>query len=331
MRTITLEEHFVTPAYLEGPGRQLKEQAQAGVPYSRVEGGFARLLEQLSDLGEARIAEMDAAGIDVQVLSLNSPGVEQLEAAEAVPMARDTNERLAEAVRRHPDRLAGFATLPTPAPDEAALVLERAVQQYGFKGAMINGHSRGRYLDEAFFWPILESAQALGVPLYIHPTRPPEPVVRASFAGNFPAEVTAQLAGAGWGWHIETANHVIRLILSGAFDRYPGLRVVIGHLGEALPFMFQRLDRMLPPEVTKLQRPFAAYLRENIHYTISGFNFIAPFLVLLLEAGVDRILFSADYPYASMAEARSFLESLPISPADRERIAHGNAERLLRL
>jgi predicted TIM-barrel fold metal-dependent hydrolase len=274
---------------------------------------------------------MDAAGIDVQVLSLTAPGVEQLDATEAVALARAANDRLAEAVRRHPSRFAGFAALPTAAPDIAADELERTIHTYGFKGALINGHSRGRYLDDPFFWPILERAEALQVPLYLHPTPPPQPVIATSYTGNYGPEITALLAAAAWGWHIETAIHVLRLILSGAFDRYPRLQLIIGHLGETLPFMLPRLDLGLPPQMTKLDRPIGAYLRENLHYTFSGFNWTPTFLNLLLEVGVDRIMFSADYPYASMAQARTFLDQLPVSPADKERIAHGNAERLLRL
>jgi len=317
-RTITLEEHFATPAFIEGPGRQHKERAQGG-----------QLLDQLCDLGDRRIADMDAAGIDVQVLSLATPGVDQLEAPKAIELARDINDILADAVRRHPSRFAGFANLATAAPDTAADELERMVREHGFKGGLINGHTRGRYMDDKFFWPILERAEALKVPLYIHPTRPPQQVVDVSYTGNFSAEITARLATAGWGWHIETAIHVLRLILSGALDRYPRLQIIIGHLGESLPFMLPRIDRSLPTEITKLHRLTGTYLRENLHYTISGFNFLPPFLDLLLEVGVDRIMFSADYPFGSMSQARTFLDQLPLSPADRERIAHGNAEVLM--
>jgi hypothetical protein len=324
MRTVTLEEHYMTTAFMEGPGRQIKRSHMD--PSSN-----ARLIAQLCDLDGQRIAEMDAAGIDVQVLSLNSPGVEQLDATEAVELARDANDRLADAVRRYPSRFAGFATLPTAVPDTAADELERMVREHGFKGAVINGHIRGRYLDDQFFWPILERAETLQVPIYLHPTQPPQPVVEASYIGNFAPEVTALLANAAWGWHIETAIHVLRLILSGAFDRFPGLQFIIGHMGEALPFMLPRVDLVLSTKVTKLDRPMGAYLRENIHYTFSGFNFMPTFLDLLLQVGADRIMFSADYPYGSMARALSFLEQLPVSPADKERIAHGNAERLLRL
>lgn len=331
MRTITLEEHYATPAFMEGPGRQIKDQAQSAHAHHHVAAGYARLLNRLCDLDAQRIADMDNAGIDIQVISLTSPGVEQLDATEARALARDANDHLADAVRRHPDRFAGFAALPTVAPDAAADELERVVREYGFKGALINGHIRGRYLDDQFFWPILERAEALQVPIYLHPTPPPQSVITTSYTGNFAPEVTALLATAAWGWHIETATHVLRLILSGAFDRYPNLQLIVGHLGETLPFMLSRLDLGLPAQVTKLERPIGAYLRRNVHYTFSGFNYTPTFLDLLLEVGVDQIMFSADYPYASMVSARTFLDKLPVSSADKERIAHSNAERLLRL
>ena len=323
MRTITLEEHFATPGFLGGPGRDLKDQArQVG---SRAE----RLMRDLCDMGEGRIVQMDAAGIDMQVVSLTAPGVEQLEAAEAVALARDTNDALAEAVAKRPTRLSGFAALPIAAPDQAAKELERRFSDQAFAGALINGHQRGRYLDDKFFWPVLEAAESLGAPLYLHPTRPPKPVIEASFGGFAPL-VTEMLAGPGFGWHFETAVHVLRMVLGGVFDRFPKLQIVIGHMGEGLPFFMQRVDRM-PVELTQLKRPVSAYLLDNLHYTFAGFNFPPTFLDLLLEVGVSRIMFSADYPYGSMAKARAFLEQIPVSAADRARIAHGNAEKLFRL
>ncbi len=331
LRTITLEEHYATPAYLEGPGRELGERARATQGQSPMTPITAHLVEQLLDLDDLRIADMDAAGIDVQVLSLNSPGVEQLDSSAAVALSRQANDYLGEAVWRHPGRFAGFASLPTAAPDIAAAELQRTVRDYGFKGAVINGHTHGRYLDDPFFWPILERAEALQVPIYLHPTPPPQSVIQASYVGNFSAQVTSQLAASGWGWHIETAVHVLRIILCGAFDRYPKLQVVIGHMGEALPFMLPRLDQNLSMQLTRLQRPIGSYLRENLYYTFSGFNYTPNFLDLLFQVGVDRIMFSADYPYSSMLAARNFLEQLPLSPSDKHRIAHGNAEQLLRM
>lgn len=324
LRTITLEEHFVTPGFVAGPGRgfieRLRNTGARGV----------RIFGQLQDVGDGRIAEMDAAGIDMQVLSLNSPGVEQAEPAEQIAIARESNDFLADVVKKNPKRFAGFACLPVAAPEQAAEELDRRVRQQGFKGTLINGHTRGRYLDDKVFSPILERAEALNVPIYLHPTVPPKPVADVLYGGFSPA-VSGVFAAAGWGWHIETGVHLIRMILGGVFDRYPKLQVVIGHLGEGVPFMLPRLNKNLPPEMTKLARPLGAYLRENVHYTFAGFNFPATFLDLLLEVGVDRIMFSADHPYGSMAEARAFLDHIPVSAADRERIAHGNAERLFNL
>jgi uncharacterized protein len=323
MRTITLEEHFTTPKFIEGPGRKRKEQAE------KAGGRLAKVFAQLADVGAGRLAEMDAAGIDMQVLSLTSPGAEQSDAAEAVALARDANDFLADVIKKHPTRYAGLAVLPTAAPDKAAAELEKMVRQQKFVGAVIHGHNRGRYLDNKFFWPILEAAEALNAPIYLHPTPPPQAVIDVSYGGFAPA-VTDMFAASGWGWHIETAVHIVRIILGGAFDAFPKLQFVIGHLGEALPFMLPRLDSM-PMALTKLKQPVSGYLRSNIHYTISGFNFPAGFLDLLLEVGVDRIMFSADHPYASMTAARAFLEQIPVSAADRERIAHGNAEKLFGL
>ena len=324
MKTITLEEHYMSPGYADGPGRNFREDAKRG------REPMAKVFEQLLDVGNKRIALMDEAGIDMQVLSIHFPGTEQLEASEAIKVARETNDFLIDAVKKYPDRFAGFATLSTAAPEQAVNELELMVQKHGFKGAVINGHIKGRYLDDKFFWPILECAEKLNVPIYLHPTLPPKPVID-TYYGGFSPEVTNALAGAGWGWHIETAVHVIRLIISGAFDKYPKLQVIIGHLGEGLPFMLERIDSNMSPKMTGLKRSIGDYLRENVHYTFSGFNFIPTFLDLFLEVGVDRIMFSADYPHGSMAKARTFLDQLPVSTADREKIAHGNAERLLKL
>lgn len=327
MRTIGLEEHYASPAFWKGPGSVMKEiyaRATSFMP------AWASIVEDLTDLGEKRIAAMDAAGIDVEVLSLTAPGVEQLDAPEATDLAREANDYLANALLLYPKRFAGFATLPTAAPDAAADELEARVKAGGFKGGIINGHSAGRYLDDKFFWPILERAESLRVPIYIHPTIPPQPVIDAYYSG-FSPEVTYSLSVVGWGWHIETAVHVLRLIFGGVFDQFPSLQVIIGHLGEALPFMLPRLDQSMAVEMTKLNRSVGTYLRENIYYTISGFTFVPTFLDLFLQVGADRIIFSTDYPFMPMDKGRAFLDNLPVSPTDKHRIAHGNAERLLQM
>jgi predicted TIM-barrel fold metal-dependent hydrolase len=292
--------------------------------------GGERVIQQLCEVGPSRIQEMDEAGIDMQVLSLNYPGLEQSDAAEAVALATEANDFLHHAIAQYPDRLAGLVALPTGAPDKAAQELQTRFAQSYFKGAIINGHNQGRYLDDPFYTPILECAASLGAPIYLHPTMPPKAVQDANYGGFSPA-VNFLLAGPAWGWHIETAIHVLRMIVGGVFDRFPNLQVVIGHMGEGLPFMLPRLDAFLPKMVTKLERPVSAYLRENLHYTFGSFNYPATFLNLVLEVGFDRILFSVDYPYGSMRESRDFLDKLAASPADKARMAHRNAEALFKL
>jgi predicted TIM-barrel fold metal-dependent hydrolase len=331
IRAIMLEEHFGTPAFMESSGRYLKERAQTADAAPQVIAEVTKFMERVCDIGEGRIAEMDTAGVDVQALSLITPGTEQLEASEAMKVSRDVNDRVADAIKRYPGRFIGLASLPTAVPDKAAQELERVVSKHGFKGVVINGHNRGRYLDDSFFWPILECAEALQVPIYLHPTPPPEAVIMASYTGNFAPQITTMLTRAAWGWHIETAIHMLRLILSGAFDRYRSLQIIIGHLGEAIPFMLPRIDSTLPRELTKLNHSVGTYLRENVYYSFGGFNYTHCFLDLLLQVGIDRIVLSADYPYKTMEEAMAFLDQLPISPMDKERIAHGNAERLLKI
>jgi len=316
MRTIALEEHYATAKFLSGPGSW--HTSRPG------------LAERLADLGDARIAAMDEAGIDLAVLSLVAPGVEQMDGPAAAHLARECNDELAAAVRRHPDRLAGFAALPISAPDAAANELQRAVHELGFAGAVINGHCQGVYLDDPHFEPVLDRAAALNVPIYLHPTIPPPAVIESCYAG-FPDEVTFALATVGWGWHINTATHVLRLILGGVFDRHPDLQFIIGHMGEATSFMLPRFDATLKPELTGLKHRVSTYLRQNLHYTFANFNDAATFANLIAQVGVGRVTFSTDYPFGSMCAARAFLDKLPLTQCDRERISHGNAEQLLRL
>jgi predicted TIM-barrel fold metal-dependent hydrolase len=316
VRVIALEEHFWTGA-IRDANRQTRPSSQfAGVP------------EKLSDLGQRRLADMDAAGIDVQVLSVTAPATQELEPATAVALARDANDLLAGAVAAHPGRFAGFATLPTPDPDAAAEELARTVTGLGFKGAMINGHTGGRFLDDRAYWPIFERAEALGVPVYLHPTYPTAQVMEAYYAG-FEAPVSATLATAGWGWHAETGLHALRLVLGGVFDRFPALQVIIGHMGENIPFSLARADERLSPVATHLKRRVGEYFRENFYITTSGYFTDPPLLCALMVLGADRILFSVDYPFSSNEQGRAFLDRAPVSEADREKIAHGNAERLL--
>jgi predicted TIM-barrel fold metal-dependent hydrolase len=313
MRVIAIEEHFTTEDLIGAEG------ADGGGP-------TAKLLE----LGEGRIADMDAAGVDVQVISTRAPAVQNLSATDAVPLARAANDRLAEAVAAHPDRFAGFATLPTPAPAEAAAELERTVREYGFKGAILHGHTSGRFLDAEEFRPILECAEGLGVPLYLHPT-PPIPAVFDAYFGGLAAPVAGALAKAGWGWHAEAGLHALRLMVSGVFDRYPTLQMIIGHMGEYLPFSIARADTALRAVTGHLGRSVADYFTQNFHITTSAYFTLPPLQCAMSVVGVDRIMFAVDYPFCTAVDGVDFLRSVPLSDVDRAKIAHVNAERLLTL
>jgi uncharacterized protein len=329
MRTITIEEHFWTTAICEAVDRQNAAQSQNNVP-ARALSPVGELSSKLADLGERRLKDMDAAGIDLQVISHTSPGTQTLPVSEAIPLARDANDQLAAAVRAHPDRFAGFATLPTPDPEAAARELERAVQKLGFKGAMINGHTGGRFLDDSAFRPIFEAAVSLDVPLYIHPTEPPRAVREAYYTG-FDPFVSAGLATSGWGWHSETAIHALRLVLAGVFDRYPTLQIIIGHMGELIPFYMGRIDDVLSLRAKNLQRRAPDYFLQNFHITTSAIFTNPPLQLALQVMGAERIIFSVDYPYSENERGRAFLDHAPLEPGVKELISHLNAERLLKL
>ena len=311
---IALEEHYSDPelAATFGPGG----------------GKMPELRKRLEDLGELRIAEMDEAGIDMQVLSHNAPSTQRLDPESAVRLARTVNDRLRVTIDRHPDRFAGFAALPTPDPAAAADELERAVTKLGFKGAMIHGLTNGLFFDDKRFWPIMERAQALDVPLYLHPAVPHPAVVDAyykDYMGRFP-----QIAGAAWGFAVETATQGVRLVLSGAFDAYPDLKIILGHMGEGLPFHLWRIDMAI-------NRPggdgvaFRDLFAQHVYITTSG-NFSTPALICsMLEMGVDRILYSVDWPFVRNMPGTEWIRGLQIAPDDKAKILSGNAKRLLKL
>jgi predicted TIM-barrel fold metal-dependent hydrolase len=329
VRVIAVEEHFAAPGIKRATSggewaRRTRELGERGL---RLGGA---VIEALDDVGEDRLAAMDAEGVDLQVLSQTQPGAEALEPGEATALAGEANDFLAAAIARHPTRFAGFAVLPTPAPEAAAAELERAVTKLGLKGALINGRPGGRYLDEPAFWPIFECAERLGVPIYLHPALPP-PAIRDASYGGLPPAVAHWLSIAAWGWHVDTGLQALRLIAAGVLDRFPKLQVVIGHMGEAIPFLLERTNLTLSQAITGLEREVKDYFTQNFYVTTSGFFAYPPLLCLLLTVGADRVLFAVDYPYSSNREGRAFLEGAPISAADLGKIAHANAERLLGL
>ena len=330
MRIVALEEHFNVPRLVAGiPTEAIAERGfptDPSFPWSQT---IKRA--ELAGLGAARLADMDASGITVQVLSVAGPGADLVPGPAGIALARAYNDALAEGCATHPNRFRGFAHLPMLSPDASADELERTVRDLGFHGALVNGATEGRFLDDPMYEPILARAEALDVPIYLHPGIP-APAVRAAYFDGMPGNLSFTFALAAWGWHAETAIHTLRLVLSGALDRHPRLKIVIGHMGEALPFMLDRIDETTAAEAkVRLQRPVRETILEQVWITTSGFFTMVPFMAALMTFGVDRILFSVDYPFASNARARAFLDSLPVSPSDRAKIAHGNADRLLRL
>ena len=313
---IALEEHYVDP--------EVARHWQEGGPEAR----DAALRERLHDVGALRIREMDEVGIDIQVLSHSAPATQRLDADTAPAVARAANDRLRETVRGSNGRFEAFAVLPSANPRAAADELERSVSELGFKGAMIHGLTNGKFIDGREFWPIFERAQALDVPIYIHPAVPHPAVVEAyyrDYLKEFPGLLTA-----AWGFTVETATQGIRLVLSGVFDQYPGLKIIMGHLGESLPFSAWRIDMALARQGNR-KSAFRDTFRQHFWITTSG-NFSTPALLCsMLEMGAERILFSVDYPFVPNPPGVRWMDQLPIAPADRDKILSGNAKTLLKL
>jgi 2,3-dihydroxybenzoate decarboxylase len=282
---------------------------------------------ELLALGASRIAAMDRAGIDFQIISMTAPGCQAYDAETSVPMAKDANDRLFDAVKKHPTRFGGFAALPTADVPHSVKELERAVMQLGFKGALINGHTGGSFLDDRKYWPIFECAQALDVPIYLHPTRPHPGAMKAYFEGY------EELGAAAWGFHADTGAHYLRLVFAGIFDTFPQLKIVLGHLGETLPFVMERLNTHVEMDAAYrgLKKTPLEYLRENLIVTTSGNFSMAAFLCTYMALGADQILFSVDWPFEKNTQAIEFLRNLPVSEGDRAKIAYKNAEKLLKL
>ena len=344
MKTIGIEEHFATQEYIDlvqqivngtYPDRQVLEMEKnlaVEVPFAHLalhtpDPEQTRITnERLLDIGEGRIKVMDQEGITMQVLSHISPSIQIFEPATAMRMAKMTNDRLAETVRKYPDRFAAMAAIPPQCPTEAAQELERAVKELGLKGVSINSHTQNEYLDNKKFWPILAKAEELDVPIYLHP-RSPSPSMFEPF-GTYP-----ELTGAMMGFGVEASLHAMRMICGGVFDEFPKLKVVLGHLGEAIPFWIWRMDNRLlrTPLGAKYKRLPSQIFAENFYVTTSGNFSQVAFETALHVVGVDHILFAVDYPMESNVQAVEFLKSLPLSPIDKEKIAHGNAERLYKL
>ena len=321
MRTITLEEHFLTESFLRA----------ANAAGNAAPAWLDALKPKLLDLGAGRIAAMDEGGIDLQVLSLAATGFDELDASTATQLASDVNDELAAAVQANPSRLAGFSCLGLKDPNSAAKELERSIQKLGFCGVLLDGTTDGKFLDDPRFTPVFEAAVALNIPIYLHPAPPPKVVFETYFSG-LPAGVGHMLSIAGWGWHAETALHTLRLIASGIFDRFPTLQLIIGHMGEMLPMALARTSLGLS-HVAKLRQPVAEYFQSNIHLTTSGYFTQPPLQCALDVVGIDRLMFSVDYPFSATTKGSDYLTELEkvLNVDDMKKLTHRNAEALLKL
>ncbi len=324
MKVIALEEHYC-PAEVLQAWQQLPADLQDPGLNVFAGGDTDKLL---GDFGPTRLGRMDEMGVDVQVLSLTTPATQILTAGEAVPLARLSNDLAARAVAAHPDRFQAFATLPTPDPQEAVDELERCVNQLGMKGAMLTGRTRDVSLDAPRFLPIFEAAARLRVPLYLHPQIPLK-AVRDIYYGGFGETLDAIFAAGGWGWHADAGIQALRLILSGLFDRLPGLQLILGHWGEVILFYLDRIGPAFAKGTGgKLDRSIPEYIQNNFYVTPSGILSQRYLRNAIEVVGVDRVMFSVDYPYVSVPDARRFLADSGLPGRDQASIAHGNWERL---
>jgi 5-carboxyvanillate decarboxylase len=336
---IATEEAFAPPEILDHYRALLKNRSYNDPGFESLCGFYLEstsprikeVIARMTDLSDLRLRDMDQTGIARQILSLTAPGVQVFDAPTAVALARSSNDFMVDAIRRHPDRFSGLAAIAPQDPAAAAKELERGVRSLGLKGAIINSHTHGQYLDDQKFWPIFEAAEALGVPVYIHPNTP-SPAMIAPF-------LERGLDGAIFGFAVETGLHILRIIVSGVFDRFPKLRIVIGHLGEGLPYWLFRIDFMHNRMVTanryasvrKLQRKPSDYVRENIWITTSGMAWEPPILYAQSVLGIDRVLYAMDYPYQFVPEEVAVTDNLPISDADKKKLYETNAVRVFNL
>ena len=319
MKVIDLEAHFNSHEYAQ----YLHSRGE------RPEGPAPQLQESLLDLGEGRLKVMDAVGIDMQALSLGSPNVQLFEASEGTAWSRKVNDELSAVIRKYPDRFIGLAAVAPQSPDEAADELERAVTELGLKGVCIKSHARDEYLDDRKYWVIFERAEKLDVPIYLHPTIPSKDMLKPYDDYGW------LLTGPVLGFAADLALHTMRLIFSGLFDKYPKLKIILGHMGEGLPFWLFRLDffwlRSNVREKPALERKPSEYIKTNFTITTSGMFFQPALICAYLALGADKITFAVDYPHEENEKALQFMKEAPICDSDKEKIYHLNAESLFRL
>jgi predicted TIM-barrel fold metal-dependent hydrolase len=317
MKKISVEEHFLTKDFVLYLHSRKEEPTKKTIDDP--------LTMRCIDVGE-RLREMDKAGIDMQVLSLSSPGVETLEKENAITWAKKTNDELAQIVKEHPARFAGLAALPCQDPSVAAAELERTIKMLGFKGAMIKSNIRGEYMDDKKYWPIFEKAEKLDVPIYLHPRQPSADMEKAYL--KYPGMMSAMI-----GFGADVHLHVLRLMCSGLFDEFPRLRLIIGHMGETFPYLLWRIDNHFSrfEQYKKLKKKPSEYFRDNFVITTSGVCWYPSLLCAYLTIGADSILWAVDYPHEENGPAVEFIDGAPIFDGDKEKICHLNSERVFKL
>lgn len=321
MKLIAIEEHFLTKAVRD----EWKKYSDDDDPTQKLH--LSEIENLLEDIGSTRIKLMDETGIDVQVLSLTSPSLHNL-GSESVSLAKQTNDYVAEIIKKTPERFQGFAALPMSVPKEAAIELERSITNLGLKGAMLCGRTREKNLDHKDFGELFGCAENLSVPLFIHP-QIPQKGVRDVYYSGFNDNVNLALSTYGLGWHYEAGMQFVRLVVAGVFDHFPNLQIILGHWGEVILFYVERLASL--SKAAKLNKPFIDYVRQNLYVTASGMYSHSCLKRTVDIIGTDRILFSADYPYQYRPgrDARNFLEKVELNEVDKEKFAFTNWERLI--
>jgi predicted TIM-barrel fold metal-dependent hydrolase len=328
MRVVALEEHFTAP-HLTKRIDPAVIKARGNIP-RRAPKDRPDPMALLPELGEQRLKSMDDTGIDVQVLSLAGAGPDLVPGPDGIALARELNDFLAETCAKHPTRFKGFAALPMQTGEACGEELVRCVKQLGFVGGLINGTTEGRFLDHPSYDSLLAAAVELDVPIYIHPNVPP-PVVQEAYYSGLEPGASRVIGTAGWGWHSEVAIHLLRLVLAGTLDKHPKLKVIIGHMGEMLPVMFDRIDKVSSLDIGHLQRTITRTIQDQVWITTSGVFNAPPFVAALQTFGIDRIMFSVDYPFAPNQAGKRFLDAISLSPTDMAKLCHGNADALLKL
>ena len=326
MKLIGIEEHWCPRELFEEEGTP-GYNSILSVKKLFSESQFELACKSISDIGEERIKMMDAIGLDMQILSICNVNMETLPDEEAIKYAKLSNDILSKSLSQYPDRFKGLMAIPTGVPSEAVKEIKRCSQKEGFVGIVINGHIKGHYLDEPQFEPILEAAEKYNMPLYIHPALPPKQIIDTYYNVQDPYQ-TNVLASGGWGWHIETGVHILRLIAAGVFDKHPNLKVIVGHLGEGIPFFMERLYNATKGN---LKKSYPDYLKENIYYSIAGFHDPDLLDYVLKKVGEDQIMFSTDYPFNPPMQEINYFKNTLLTEDIKEKISYKNAERVFKL